>query len=327
MRYLEQIMRLAGRIPRRVIGAVFFLCVITFFVLYLRTIDWHQLQHLHIAWAYLIGATILASTYRYWGVMIWRFILKDLGATHLPGFVIMSDVYAKSWMGRYIPGTVTWIAGKVYMASSHGISKSRLAVSSLLEGGMQIIAVMVVSMLLLGLDPRLNVIPREYKLLMLLCAACLLLILTPAIFNRILRLAFMVVKKQKPHDELLINEKAVLRAFILYAIGSFIIGLAEFFIARTIDPAIPWHDYWFVVGAFNLSGAIGMLAIGVPSGIGVRDGVILLLLSAILPKELALIITVTSRLWSAIADVVFFGMATFVYRLYRRPQPIEHNAV
>lgn len=307
--------RLLHRIPRKIITLAFLSCIIVFFALYLRSIDWHRLASLHFAWGYLIAATFFATIFRYWGIIIWRFILSDLGANGLPSFITMADVYAKAWMGRYIPGTVTWIAGKVYMASSHGISKSRLAVSSLLEGGMQIIAVMVVSMLLLGLDPRLNVIPVTYKILMILCAALLLLILTPAIFNRIVRLAFLIVKKQKPHDDLLINEKAVVRSFILYALGSFIIGLSEFFIARTIDPTLPWHDFWFIVGAFNLAGALGMLAIGVPTGIGVRDGAILLMLSIILPKELALAIMVTSRLWSAFADVVFFGLAALMRQL------------
>jgi hypothetical protein len=319
MKYLESLVSLLRRVPKHAVSSLFLVCVTAFFAVYLRSIDWHRLSQLHFAWKYLIVATVFATAFRYWGVVIWRFILSDLGAKGLPNFVTMAYVYAKAWMGRYIPGTVTWIAGKVYMASSHGISKSRLAVSSLLEGGMQIIAVMVVSMFLLGFDSRLNVIPPQYKLLMLLCAGLLLLILTPAIFNRIMRLAFFIIKKRRPHDELLINGRAVVRSFVLYALGSLILGLAEFFIARTVDPAIPWRDFWFIVGAFNLAGALGMLAVGVPSGLGVRDGAILLLLSVILPKEIALAITVTSRLWIAFADVIFFLIANLVYRLCKQP--------
>lgn len=329
MRFLEYCIALLRKIPPRVIGAAFFVCVVFFFALYLHSIDWGRLAQLHIGWEYLIAATVFAVAFRYWGVIIWRYILADLGATGLPGFTTLANVYAKSWMGRYIPGTVTWIAGKVYMASAHGISKSRLAVSSLLEGGMQIIAILVVAMILLGLDPRLDVLPAVYKLLMFACAGVLLLILTPAIFNRIMRLAFFIVKRRQPHDELLINSKAVLRAFVLYAIGGFILGIAEFFVTRTVDPGIAWHDFWFVVGAFNLAGALGMLAIGVPSGIGVRDGAILVLLSVIMPKEIALVVTVSSRLWSSLSDVIFFAVASTAHRIFRdKPaaarQPSDH---
>ena len=314
---MQPALKLARRIPKQAIGAIFIAAAMVFFVLYLRSIDWQRIRHLHLAWGYLVAATVFATAFRYWGVVIWRYILTDLGAKNLPEFTVMAEVYAKSWMGRYIPGTVTWIAGKVFMASSHGISKSRLAVSSLLEGGMQIIAVMVMSMFLLGFDSRLNVIPVQYKLLMILCAAALLLILTPAIFNRILRLAFLLAKKKDPHQELLINGRAVARSFLMYSFGSLILGVAEFFIARTVDPALPLSDFWFIVGAFNLAGALGMLAIGVPSGLGVRDGAILLLLTTILPKELALAITVTSRLWIAFADVVFFLTVRIHYLLSR----------
>lgn len=317
MRSIESLAAILQKIPRRIIGLLFIIAIIAFFALYLHSIDWQRLAHLHFEWLYLVAATIFAIISRYWGVMIWRFILSDLGAEKLPGFMTMADVYAKSWMGRYIPGTVTWIAGKVYMASTHGIPKSRLAVSSLLEGGIQIISNLVVSMLLLGLDPRLNIIPAKYKFLMILCAGVLLLILTPSIFNRIIRLAYFVIRKKEPQEELLINGKAVLRAFLLYVVAGLILGVGEFFITRTIDPAISWHDFWFVVGAFNLAGALGMLAIGVPSGIGVRDGVVLLLLSVIMPKEIALAVTVTSRLWAALADVAFFTIANLMLRMVR----------
>lgn len=139
MHYTEMIASLLRKIPRRVISLIFLACVVVFFALYLRSIDWQRLSHLHFSWGYLVAATVSATVSRYWGVLIWRYILRDLGATDLPDFVTMADVYAKSWLGRYIPGTVTWIAGKVYMASAHRISKSRLAVSSLLEGGTQIL--------------------------------------------------------------------------------------------------------------------------------------------------------------------------------------------
>lgn len=313
--YTQAVIERLGQLPRRIVGLVFLGLAIVFFAFYLRGIDWQLLTKFHIDWRYLLLATAFALIFRYLGVTIWRLILGDLGARDLPDFVTMAYVYAKAWMGRYIPGTLTWIAGKVYLASSHGISKSRLAVSSLLEGAMQIIAILVMSMLLLGLDPRLSVIPIRYKIIMVCFAALLVITLTPRVFNRLVALAYYLVKKQAPSRELLINGRAVIRSFVLYTIGGFILGLAEFCICRTVDPNLPWHNFWFIVGTFNLAGALGMIAIGVPSGIGIRDGAVLLLLSIIMPKELALAIAVTSRLWIACADVAFLGLATAHHRL------------
>lgn len=317
MKHLKHIITLCARIPKRVYGLVFLTAVIIFFALFLKSIDWERLANLHFNIGYLLASTVIAIIFRYWGVLVWRYILIDLGATGLPAFSVLAYTYAKAWMGRYIPGTVTWIAGKVYIASAHGISKSRLAISSILEGSMQAIAILIVSMLLLGFDSRLHVIPTSYKVTMVCSAFVLLLLLTPRIFNRLIGIAFYLIKKKDPGEELLINEKAVIRAFVLYAIGGFIIGVAEFFIARTVEPSISWHNLLFVIGAFNLAGAIGILAIGVPSGIGVRDAIVLVLLSTILPKETALAITVVSRLWSAVADVLFYGLAALIKQLIK----------
>jgi uncharacterized membrane protein YbhN (UPF0104 family) len=64
----------------------------------------------------------------------------------------------------------------------------------------------------------------------------------------------------------------------------------------------------FVMGADTLAGAIGMIVIFAPSGIGVREGIQLTLLSLIMPKELALIITVVTRLWNVLVDLLFFAL-------------------
>jgi uncharacterized membrane protein YbhN (UPF0104 family) len=58
-----------------------------------------------------------------------------------------------------------------------------------------------------------------------------------------------------------------------------------------------------------------MIAVFAPSGLGVRDGIQLVLLSLIFPNEIALAITIFSRLWSAAVDVLFYLVAELTYRL------------
>ncbi len=68
----------------------------------------------------------------------------------------------------------------------------------------------------------------------------------------------------------------------------------------------------FVIGVSNLAGALGMLAIFAPSGIGVREGILLGLLSIVMPTEFALLVTVTSRLWDVALDGIFFAIGKAV---------------
>lgn len=302
-------------IKKRMIGIIFIFLVLVFFVLYLRDIDYAQFETLIINWPLLLWSTILSLAFRFWGVFIWRTILQDLGSKSLPSFNLLSKVYAKAWMGRYIPGSITWIAGKIYLASSIGISKSRLAIASILEAVVQIVAITVVSFFLVGFDSRTSVIATEFKLLLVLGAAMLLISLYAPIFNRMVRLVFRLIRRKNAYEELQSNNKTVLRSFLLYALGSFLSGTAYFFMTQAIYGSTSWNLFFYLAGAYNLAGVIGMATPFVPSGLGVRDGAQLLLLSVVFPREIALALTVFSRLWSAIVDILFYLVSQTAYQL------------
>lgn len=297
---------------KKLLMPAFLILIVVFFALYLQDIDYSAFNKLRIDWPLLFVASLISLAFRYWGVLIWKFILKDLGARNLPPFSTLSQVYAKAWMGRYVPGTITWIASKIYLANKLGISKSRLAVSSLLEGGMQIVASMSVALLILGVDPRLDVISPEIKLVMILIAASAVVILYPPVFNFALRKAYSLVRRRKAYDELRTNGKATIRSFLLYSLGALLAGSSYYFLSASLYEGTDISMYWYIVGAFTLAGALGMATPFVPSGLGVRDGAQLVLLSLIMPKEVALAITVFSRLWSALVDVIFYVVAAVI---------------
>jgi uncharacterized membrane protein YbhN (UPF0104 family) len=231
-----QLRKWAGRL----VPIVFYGLLILFLALYLRSLDFSKLASVELNWWYLLLASVLALTNRYVGTFTWFTILRTLGATDLHLHRHLIYVYAKAWMGRYIPGTAPWILGKIYFASQHGISKQKLAVSSLLEGGLQIVTMLVFSLALLVFD------------------------------------------------------------------------LALFFVAKAVDPSLSYHNIAFVMGAGSLAGAASMLAIFAPSGLGVREGIQLVLFSLIMPKELALAVTIITRLWIVAIDFAFFALSRLI---------------
>jgi len=298
-----------------VVTGVFFALILVFLAFYLRSIDWHKLDQLSINWWLILAGTVIGLLFRYFGAYIWRVILRALGAHELPHYGISTDVYAQAWMGRYIPGTVTWIAGKVYLASTWGVSKSRLTVASLLEGGSQVAAITFVSFILIGFSPRLHVLSLGAKLSLIALGLLVLIILIPRVFNTCIGWAFKVLRGRDVPDELAINGPSVSRSFGLYSIGALISGLSCFLVVWAIDPQLHFSDLWFVIGAFGLATVAGMAAPFAPSGLGIRDGLQLVLLTAIMPKETALAATVLVRLWSVAVDVLFFGLTRpFVHR-------------
>jgi hypothetical protein len=292
-----------------------FVGVIVFLSYYLKGINFGKLRELQLRPLPLIASLVLSLSFRYWGVFIWRNILKDLGSSKLPQFGVLASIYAQSWMARYIPGTVTWIAGRVFLARDLGISKSRLTVASLIEAGIQIVAIAATSMLLLSFDERINdVVSGEIRVLVLAASLVLALLLIPTVFNQLLRVAYRAVRGADAYSELATNGKATFRSFLLYAFGSFVSGISYYFMAMAIWDSTAPSDMIYIIGAVNLSGVIGMATPFVPSGLGVRDATQLILLSAIFPKEIALVLTIFSRLWSLIIDVIFLATASWCGR-------------
>jgi uncharacterized membrane protein YbhN (UPF0104 family) len=291
------------------IPAVFYTLLAIFLVVYLQNIDFSQLQNVTFSWHYIAIATVVALAFRYWGAFIWFVLLKGLGAKNLkPNLMVLIYVYAKSWLGRYIPGTAPWILGKIYFASKQGISKNKLAVSSLLEGGLQIVVLMAISLIFLLLDGRLNVIGIEYKILLASAIAVCFIALIPKVFNSIIAFTYKLIKKKTFDKDHYVTGKLILRGSLLYVGGALLSGLSLFFIAKAVYPELAYENIFYVMGAANIAAAVSMLAFFAPSGLGVREGIQLLLFSIIMPTEIALVIIVITRLWSIVVDILFFGL-------------------
>lgn len=300
------------------IPILFYGLLIIFFTLYLRSLDLSKLANIDISWWFLGISLIIGLVFRFWGVYIWFVILSGLGAKNLRhSWAELTQVYSKAWMGRYIPGTAPWILGKIYFASKYGISKVKLGISSLLEGGLQIVVIMVVASLMLAIDPRLDVISWELRLGILAVIILGIITLIPPVFNRFVKVAYKLLRKKELPVEHIVTNKVITKGALLYAIGGLISGLSLFFVAKAVYPELGYDQLFFVMAVGNLAGAIGMLVIFAPSGIGVREGIQLVLLSLIMPAEIALAVTVLTRLWGVVTDLAFLGLGIATKALFR----------
>lgn len=301
------------------LAPIIFYSLLTFFlILYLTRIDYSKFSDISIHWFYLLIATLFGIGVRFWGAYVWIVLLNQISGKKINHITELVYVYAKSWLARYIPGTAAWIISKVYFASKYGISKNKLAVSSLLESGLQVTVVMASALALLLFDNRFNLINNEQRLLMLIALACCIIALIPTVFNKIVSIIYKIYKKKSFSRDHYINYRLVMRGTALYLIWSLLGGISLFFIAKAIYPELGYDNMLFVMGVGNLAGALSMLAFFAPSGLGVREGIQLLLLSLIIPTEIALVITVATRLWGTIIDFVFYGIAYAFYNFNQK---------
>ncbi|WP_084073152.1 hypothetical protein [Demequina sp. NBRC 110052] len=277
-------------------------------------VEWSQLDGVSVRWGWVAAATVVGVLFCYVGAFTWRVVLVGLGARELPPFRTLADVHAKAWLARYIPGTLPWIAGKVYLAAQLGIARSRLAVSALVEAAAQVVAAGTVSLLLLAVDPRIGEISPTLRVAVAIGALVGLGAMTPAVFNRILRLGFRLLRRGAPDP---VDWPLVGRSLALYSGGAVVSGASFALLVFALAPEAWAGDLLFLTGAYGFAGVVGMLTPLVPSGLGTKDATLLVLLLIIVPAPTAALVVLVSRVWSAAVDVLFWAVAVSSERLRR----------
>ena len=299
------------------ITPIFYILLIVFIFFYIQKLNWSILETIKIAWIPLLIATILTIFFRYWGAIVWMEILKTLGAKDIKkNRLELFNVYSKAWLGRYIPGTAPWILGKIYFASKLGVSKNKLAVSSLLEGILQILVTFTSAILILLIDPKVvEFLKSDYIILISIILIFSILTLYPKNFNRIIKIIYKIIKKKEFKNEHKVTNKSVYYGAFLFLIGTIINGISFFFVAKSLYPQLGYENMLFILSASNLASAISMVAIFAPSGVGVREGIQIAMLSAVMPIQIATVIAIFTRIWSISIDFIFYGINALLTKL------------
>ena len=68
-----------------------------------------------------------------------------------------------------------------------------------------------------------------------------------------------------------------------------------------------------VTGTYAVAWSIGILSVITPGGLGVREGILSLLLTSVLPPATATLIALLSRLWTITAELAMTGIASGLY--------------
>lgn len=104
---------------------------------------------------------------------------------------------------------------------------------------------------------------------------------------------------------------------VLYLTGAYLLlwaflGVAFFLFSKSLTPVFT-SQLPIVTGTYALAWSIGFLSIITPSGLGVREGVLSLLLTSVLPPATATLVALLSRLWTLSAELILTGMAFGLY--------------
>lgn len=232
----------------------------------------------------------------------WWAIMRQLGCV-LPWWRSVRILYYSALAG-FLPGSVWHAVSRVYLAEKEGVPKSLTTISVVLESVLILLAALVVSSLSLIAWPN----PP-------LWAALLGLVILVAIIWRP-DLAFRAANwglqriGRKPLDVTL-GPRDMVRLMLPFILNWLIFGAMFYAILAALYPSLSPVYIPLVAGVFTAAWVGGYLAIFVPQGLGVREIIIVTLLSVIgVPAPVATAAALLARLWSILGVGIWGAIAT-----------------
>lgn len=234
----------------------------------------------------------------------WYKILVSLSSNSLSAQGIKS-IYARSQIAKYIPGNVMQIAGRHILTRRLGAGHKLLAIASVTE----IIGLVMASCTLTVIGSAIFGLWGNYinphQLLDGLFALCIILSLMP-----IIRYFFV---KLIPKSRHYLNNPSLLLAFFIvylkYVVFFIIAGTILVGLVYQLHGELSIYQVAAIIATFSVSWLVGFITPGAPSGIGIRETILVVSLDKILLGSMGVLIAILFRLITVGGDVLFFSIA------------------
>ncbi|HEY8173074.1 MAG TPA: hypothetical protein VIH21_08290 [Dehalococcoidia bacterium] len=219
----------------------------------------------------------------------------------------LAIAFAYSWLGRYVPGSVPFFAGKVMLGSRFGYSTRALTVSTAVESMLEVIVATIFGATMIVIAQGAS--SHSGLFVALACLPCVgLVALHPRFLRRLTGLALRASKREPLETGDLPRVRTLALSAALITINQTINGLAMLAVLHAVAGA-GWRDAALATGALSLSGVLGIIIVLAPAGLGVRDGALTGLLSTRFAFDAAALASVVLRVLTVIADLALFSVA------------------
>ena len=296
---------------QRILGIckVVFLVLVAFFLIrfFRKNIDQIRELNFKIDWKVFALSMLFYFAYKVSLASLWHYItILDKCSIRYPSAIV---AYLYSILGKYIPGKVFMLAARLPAYEREGVPLRKVSVCFFIENICTLLGAAFLFLISLFFFP--NDILSNYKWLTVLLVIAFFICLNPKIINFFLGLVEKLIKKED--IRIPFTYPQMLKVVLLFILNWMIVGTG-FYILTCSMYQLPVSQLLFTGGIFGLSAIIGILAIFTPSGLGVREGILVLGLSLVMPNEMAVIISIVSRLWATIAELLLVAAAFLITR-------------
>jgi glycosyltransferase 2 family protein len=262
---------------------------------------------LHFSLGYLLAAWAVLLVYYLYFVGGLALVFRSLG--YRPHYRDVLKLSFAANLGKYLPGGFWQVAGKLTMAKRAGVDTHAALVASVVESGTGVAGgtLFFLFATLVG-GARLPAAVPRWPLAV--AAVAIVVALHPAIFGRVIAFGMRLLKIEGPLPRL--GFLSTLGIVAYYFASWFVAGGAFWLFARSLTPLVSASDVLAFSGYYAAAMVGGLVVLFVPAGLGVREGILLVLLRLSLPAEgatAAAVISVAARVWSTLMELALSAVA------------------
>ena len=289
---------------------------------FLITPFWQTHNHLkkitfEIHWDSLSASFGLLLLYRTLYTDPFAKVLTALGQKHV-SFSDAFTLFHLTNITRYLPGRIWGVVRLLSLSQKFGLSKTAVGSSLTLHVGVETVLGGLIAMSLLFSD---RMRQRATEVLETLSVKNTFL-LTFAVMVCLAGLVFLIPRLAKHATQFLKTLtplKSVqlwVKVLVSHSLLWMCQGLAFFLFVRSFA-TVPWTDTGVLTACFAFAWIVGFLSFLTPGGLGIREGLLGLLLSNYMIPSQATLVALLCRLWMLSAEILLAGTAFLLHRKAR----------
>ncbi|MEJ6594525.1 lysylphosphatidylglycerol synthase domain-containing protein [Parasphingorhabdus sp.] len=286
-----------------VVGSILFVLAILYIAATVQdnwpaiaTIDWYGMNY---SWLALAAATYGCSLIT--TAMVWPSVITKWG--HRLALRKALGIGLVAQIGKYLPGNVAHYFGRAALAKQHKVSFVHSGLSTIVEFGAALSAVLLLSFGATLLDssiwadaPIVSALPGDlFWPLAMLGLIC------------VVGIAAFALRRSPEIRSLLSIDFWI--APICWLTISFLMAGFSFYALAIAFPDFSSVPIISAIAIYAIAWAAGFLIPGAPAGLGVREVILLALLTPIMGAAAAVMLSIVHRLMSAIVDLTVSALA------------------
>lgn len=228
-------------------------------------------------------------------VCLWRRLLAALGYP-LPARR-SATIWFLSNLTHYVPGNVWQFLGMMELAADSRVPRTATLASIVVHQLLSNLAGLSVGAYVIA---RAGLLPGAPIAALAAVGVASVALLSPAVLPRALRLVSRITGAEPRTVSL--PARLALALYLGYCLFWLVCGAGFWLLASAVGAA--GGSPWLWVGAFAAAYVAGYLSLLTPSGIGVREGVLALLLAAVAPGSAVAVAAIAARVWMTLGELV-----------------------